>query len=66
MYALLFTNTILGAYLTYILAEKKRNSFKNRAFWVVLLLLFLSLIITTSILFPISEMAMIKDTVFLP
>lgn len=50
MLALIFTNTILGAYLSYIVAEERKKSVQNKVFWVVAILLLISLGITAYIL----------------
>lgn len=62
MYALIFTNTILGAYLTYIIAEKRYNSLKDTTFWLVLLLLFISLAITVFSVLPSESLESVKET----
>lgn len=64
MSALIFTNTILGAYLSYIIAEKRKNAMKEKSFWLVLLLLIISLCITMFTIIPSEtiDIETVKDT----
>lgn len=62
MYALIFTNTILGAYLVYIIAEKRKKSLKNSSFWAVFFLLTISLAITVFSIVPLESIDSVKET----
>ncbi len=62
MYALIFTNTILGAYLAYIIAEKRKNAIRNRSFWMILLFLIISLSITLISIVPQESLETVKDS----
>lgn len=63
MLALIFTNTILGAYLSYIIAEERKKSVQNRVFWVVTILLLISLGITAYTL-GVKESDIVTRTMF--
>lgn len=62
MSALIFTNTILAAYLSYIVAEKRKHSLKEKSFWLILLLLITSLVITAVYVLPSESIETVKDT----
>lgn len=62
MFALIFTNTVLGAYLSYILAEKRANSLKEKSFWAVLLLLVISIVITFYSIASPESIESVKET----
>lgn len=62
MSALIFTNTILGAYLSYIIAEKRKKAMKEKSFWLVLLLLITSVCITIITVVPTESIETVKDT----
>ncbi len=64
MYALIFTNTILGVYLSYIIAEKKKKSYRDKAFWLILFLLLTSIVITAIVMFPTNNLN--PDNILLP
>ncbi len=65
MLTLIFTNTVLSAYMTYIIVEKKWDCLKNTTFWAIAFLLFISICITISVCLP-EQVKMVKEQVFFP
>lgn len=61
MYALIFTNTILGIYLSYIIAEKRKRSWKSVTFWLILLLFLASLLATCISISPEGSIKTVKE-----
>ena len=51
MYALAFTNLVFFAYIVYLLIERKKEVYKSKLFWMLLVGLITSLYITSLFVF---------------
>ena len=50
MFALGFVNVVFASHLSYVLLERKKNFYKDRNFWLLLIGLLASILITTTII----------------